>query len=66
MPKDTKVDPELLKEDAVRLEHLKTFRDMGVDPYPARSERTHTLAEAKEAGEGTKVTVTGRLVGKRE
>ena len=30
----------------VRLEKVKKLRDMGIDPYPARFDRTHTSAEA--------------------
>ncbi len=56
----------LLKEDDVRLEHLATLRANGIDPYPARSERTHTLVEAKNAGTNSVVIVVGRIVAKRE
>ncbi len=54
------------REDVVRLEHLRALRDMGVATYPAASERTHTLAAAKSASEGSAVTVAGRLVSRRE
>ncbi len=30
----------------VRLQKLRALREMGIDPYPARVERTHTAAEA--------------------
>lgn len=61
-----KQDPELLKEDAVRLEHLNTFKEMGLNPFPAQSTRTHTLAAARETTEGTALTVVGRLVSRRD
>ena len=52
-----------------RLQKLEQLRTRGIDPYPARSERSHTAAEAiaafeaTEAGDGESpvVQVTGRL-----
>jgi lysyl-tRNA synthetase class 2 len=64
MAENTK--PELLKEDEVRLEHLEAIRGAGVEPYPAKSTRTHTLEEAKNAPEETKVVVAGRLMTRRD
>jgi lysyl-tRNA synthetase class 2 len=54
------------KEDEVRLEHLKAIQNLGIDPYPARSKRTHTLLEAKTSPEGTTVSVVGRMMTRRE
>lgn len=58
---------------AARLERLAALREAGVDPYPPRSERTHTAAEAiaafgpVEAAGGEEgpsgIAVCGRLVG---
>lgn len=59
------VDPNPLKEDVVRLNHVQTLRDIGIDPFPAQSSRTHSLAEALKAKEGTHVTVVGRMIGMR-
>ena len=46
-------------------ENLARLRELGVEPYPRRSARTHT-AEAVvadfEALEGAEVTVAGRLM----
>ncbi len=53
------------REDAVRLEHLNTFKEMGIEPFPSTAHRTHTLAEARAAEQGSAVTVIGRLVGMR-
>jgi lysyl-tRNA synthetase class 2 len=55
--------------ERTRIEKLERIRSRGVDPYPARVERTHTIAEAlaaleaaEEAGqEGPDVAVAGRL-----
>jgi uncharacterized protein YdeI (BOF family) len=66
MPENTPKDPELLKEDIIRLNHLETFREAKIEAFPAQSARTHTLKEAFGAGEGAKVTVTGRLVAFRD
>ena len=55
-----------LTEDATRLEHLKNLRAAGLEPYPSKGARTHTLEEAKASPEGTKVTIVGRLMTRRE
>ncbi len=55
-----------VEERAVRLEKLHTAVRMGIDPYPARSERTHTIAEVLAHFEAletekTKVIIVGRV-----
>ncbi|MBI2444444.1 MAG: lysine--tRNA ligase [Candidatus Magasanikbacteria bacterium] len=59
-------DPTLFKEDQVRLAHLQAIQRAGLNPYPATGERTHTLAEARQAPAGATVKVAGRLMAKRE
>ena len=57
-----------------RLAKLQRLRDRGIDPYPARYERTHTSAAARaafEASEGKEgdaptVTVAGRVTALRK
>jgi len=55
-----------------RLRKLDKLREAGIDPYPLRSERTHTTAEAiaafEEAGDDSEieVTVAGRLQSVRD
>ena len=66
MTETKSADAALLKEDVVRLEHLKMLRENGVDPYPISARRTHTLEEAKRSPEGTSVTVVGRIMTRRE
>lgn len=66
MPALSKPSPESVREDVVRLEHLEAIKKRGIDPYPAHTERTHTLAEAKAAAMGTRVVVVGRLVSRRD
>lgn len=59
--------PDYSKLEQQRLAKLEWLREQGVDPYPHRVERTHTIAEAirdyqtaKETQE-VQVAVTGRL-----
>lgn len=52
-----------------RLRKLDELKGLGVNPYPARSRRTHTAGEVVsqfEALEGQQVTVTGRVLGLRK
>jgi lysyl-tRNA synthetase class 2 len=49
-------------------ENLNRLRELGVDPYPLRSERTHTAAAVSgdfERLEGSEVAVAGRLMALR-
>ncbi|NLF03227.1 MAG: lysine--tRNA ligase, partial [Anaerolineales bacterium] len=65
---------ELTELERQRVEKLERLRARGVNPYPLRVERTHTIAEARatleaaeEAGrEGEQVSVAGRLRSMRE
>jgi lysyl-tRNA synthetase class 2 len=61
---------ELNELQAQRVAKLERLRAAGLDPFPARSRRTHTIAAAltdfealQEAGE--RITLTGRIVGAR-
>ncbi len=60
-------DPErLTDQEQARLSNLEALRAAGIEPYPARVKRTHTIAEARalyESGEAgdDPVSVTGRL-----
>ncbi|MSU75294.1 MAG: lysine--tRNA ligase [Candidatus Magasanikbacteria bacterium] len=61
------IDPKNIKEDAVRLEHLKALREAGINPFPALVQtRTHTLSEARAAADGKTVVCSGRLIARRE
>ena len=53
------------RERSERLRKFGELRDLGVNPYPYRFERTHTLAEATEqedalSKEGASATLAGR------
>lgn len=64
-------------QQLVRLDKARAMREAGIDPYPARAERTHTTLSAldryerlepslPEGRDTESVTVTGRVVGFRE
>jgi len=53
-----------------RLAKLERLRAAGIDPYPPRAQRTHTIAEVLRSfddlvARGERVTVVGRIVGAR-
>jgi len=65
-PKQPVIEPNPIEERAVRLEKLHAAAAMGIDAYPARCERSHTVTQLLHAFEslatgGTEVTVVGRL-----
>ncbi len=43
-----------------RLEKLKALQNMGIEPYPTRSERTHTSREAIQAFEAAEAAAAER------
>ncbi len=54
---------------AVRIEKLNKLRAMGIDPYPARSQKDYPNAQVAEnfnKYEGKEVTLAGRLISWRE
>jgi len=53
-------------EEEVRLEHLSNLKEANIEAYPAKSERTHTLAEAFVLPPDSAVIVAGRLMFKRD
>lgn len=67
LPAHPLFDPERLSDqEQSRLKNLQGLIEAGVDPYPARAKRTHTIAAARalyEHGksEGQEVSVAGRL-----
>jgi lysyl-tRNA synthetase class 2 len=55
---------ELSELERQRLEKAQRLRAQGMDPYPHRVTRTHTIAQARaalEAGEGQEVAICGRI-----
>ena len=64
-------DPaQLTDQENARLDNLQALVDAGIDPFPARVKRTHTIAEARAlyesgtAGEEA-ISVAGRIKAKR-
>ncbi len=54
-----------MDEREARLEKLAALREAGVDPYPARTSRDHTIAETREDFDGLQgetITLAGRLM----
>jgi lysyl-tRNA synthetase class 2 len=59
----------------LRLQKLEALKERGIEPYPARSQRSHTTAQAiaafeesesgQQQGKGIQVQITGRLVALR-
>lgn len=65
-PQDLFAPENLTDQEEIRLQKLADLRAAGIDPYPARVKRTHTIAEARQlydAGADAQptVSVTGRL-----
>lgn len=61
---------ELNELQAQRLAKLERFRSSGIDPFPPRSSRTHTIAEVLNdfdtlSESETTITLGGRIVGAR-
>ncbi len=50
-----------------RIEMVEALRGQGVNPYPDRCERTHTIAQANELEDGVEgVSVAGRIIAIRK
>ncbi len=64
-------EQELLDQERVRREKLTRLREAGIDPYPPRVERTHSIAQARalyeqgELGENDIVALAGRMISRR-
>ncbi len=65
-------EPDLLDQEIARRQKLERLRQIGVDPYPPRVQRTHTVAQvlaAYESGELTAdqppVRLAGRMMSRR-
>ena len=61
---------ELSEQEIVRRQCLQTFRDMGIDPYPAAEFPTNAFstdikADFKDEDEPREVVIAGRMMGRR-
>ena len=68
---------ELPEQTRIRLEKAARLRELGIDPYTPRTQRTHQIAQlaplvavlgaaTESAGTGTPVTIVGRLIRRRD
>jgi len=64
--RDIQVRFNLISEEEARRRHLQALREKGINPYPNRVERTHTIADVLRhfdewQGEERDFTLTGRI-----
>ena len=52
-------------EREIRLKKLADLREAGINPYPAKSHRVHSLKHALEQDNGTAIVASGRIMLKR-
>ncbi len=53
-------------ERNIRIEKIEKLRSSGMSPYPSRCVRTHTIAQALHTPKDTGLSVTGRIMSKRD
>jgi len=46
----------------IRIEKLERIEKAGINPYPSRFDRTHTINKAKKLSLGNKVKIAGRII----
>ncbi|MBT4121189.1 MAG: lysine--tRNA ligase [Candidatus Magasanikbacteria bacterium] len=63
---DKKPEININDEREIRLKKLADLREAGVNPYPAKSHKVHSLKAALELDEGKEVVVAGRIMLKRD
>ncbi|MFA6422614.1 MAG: lysine--tRNA ligase [Candidatus Buchananbacteria bacterium] len=51
-----------LDERKMRLKRLENIKNSGINPYPEKFDKLHSLAEAKNSKEGTKIKTAGRIM----
>ncbi|MEA3432024.1 MAG: lysine--tRNA ligase [candidate division WOR-3 bacterium] len=55
------------EQEKIRLKKLRSIIEKGIDPYPNRFDRTHTVREIRETfSDGKDVRVAGRLIAVRK
>ncbi|MBP7967539.1 lysine--tRNA ligase, partial [Candidatus Woesebacteria bacterium] len=63
------ISSDLIGQRKQRIEHLQKLRELGINPYPARSKKDTANSDVKTNFanyEGKVLTLAGRLMGKRE
>ncbi|MEK7084030.1 MAG: lysine--tRNA ligase [Patescibacteria group bacterium] len=58
--------PDINDERAMRVQKLHDLRAHGIDPYPARSNRSDIIVDAQKKSHGASVTIAGRIMTKRD
>ncbi len=70
-PSQLPSEQDLLDQERIRREKLARLRASGVDPYPPRVERTHTISQVRELfqqqqlDEEERVALVGRMISRR-
>ncbi len=70
-PQKPPTEQDLLDQEKARREKLARLQEAGVDPYPPRVQRTHSIAQARaayeqgELGEDERLTLAGRMISRR-
>ena len=70
-PASPPTEQDLLDQERARREKLARLLEAGINPYPPRVERTHTIAQALAAydegllAEDEQLTLTGRMISRR-
>src|SRR3989338_7214136 len=62
---------EQITERAIRIECLRTMESRGIEPYPSKTARTHTIRAVLDGfdhfcASANIVTIAGRIIGLRE
>ncbi len=63
------ISSDLIGQRKQRIEHMQKLRELGINPYPARSQKDKANEEVKtnfSDYDGKTLTLAGRLMGKRE
>lgn len=66
MTKEPKISENINDERDVRIRKMQDFKELGINPYPARSNRQQTLRQALEKSEGENIQTAGRIMMKRD
>ncbi len=62
----TKQELNINDEREIRLKKIKDIEETGIEVFPARSVKNHSITQALDAGEGESVEIAGRIMMKRE
>lgn len=66
MNKEQITPVDINNERSVRVRKMQELQDSGINPYPAKVHRTHTVAQAIEENHDSTVSIAGRVMLKRD